>query len=179
MLNKRKIIVVNPKFQFKVSLLIAGLVIISSSIFPLMIMDLFEEYMQLAIKYQPDIKAALLEKRSAFFKTMFFWELGFVVLVFTFLLFVTHRIAGPIYKLQKYLSGIREGTESGKLFFRKGDYFMDLADDINLTIESLRSQGRSNDESLDEVVAYIKNLEMIVPEDKRPVLEEIISKISN
>ena len=42
-----------------------------------------------------------------------------------------------LYKMQKHLRSIREGFTPGKLFFRKGDYFQDVADDLNDTIEHI------------------------------------------
>jgi hypothetical protein len=43
----------------------------------------------------------------------------------------SNRIAGPIYRLQKYCRERAEGTEQGNLYFRKNDYFKEVADSIN------------------------------------------------
>lgn len=142
-------------------------------------MDVFDDYIKLVNKVAPDAKELVLNKRDAFRNTIILWEAGFVVLIFSFLIFVTHRVAGPIYKLQKYLRGIREGTENDKLYFRKGDYFPEVAEDVNLTIESLREDIVKNKTDLEEILAYIKNLEMVLPEDKKPVLNSIISRLSD
>lgn len=56
---------------------------------------------------------------------------------------------------------------------------MDLAQDVNLTIDSLRKYKTSEKESLEEIVAYIKNLEMVVPEDKKPVINSIVNKLAD
>lgn len=179
MLHKRKIIIINPKFQIKVSLLIAFIVVIATSIYPLMVLDIFDDYSAVITKLSPQNKPMILEKKTAFISTMVLWSFGITLLVFSSIIFITHRIAGPIYKLQKYLRGIREGTENDRLYFRKGDYFMDLAQDVNLTIDSLRKYKSSDKESLEEIVAYIKNLEMVVPEDKKPVIHSIVNKLSD
>ena len=144
-----------------------------------MVLDIFNDYSDIVIKFNPDLKTEVLKKKSTFIVSMLLWSTGISVIVFSSIIFITHRIAGPIYKLQKYLRGIREGSKSDRLYFRKGDYFLDLAQDINLTIESLQNYKNSDKEKLEEIVAYIKNLEMVVPEDKRPVISSIVTKLSN
>ena len=52
-------------------------------------------------------------------------------LIVAFGLVYSHRIAGPIYRLQKYLKERNAGTEKGNLYFRQGDYFPELADSVN------------------------------------------------
>ena len=144
-----------------------------------MVLDIFNDYSDIVIKFNPDLKTEVLKKKSTFIVSMLLWSTGISVIVFSSIIFITHRIAGPIYKLQKYLRGIREGSKSDRLYFRKGDDFLDLAQDINLTIESLQNYKNSDKEKLEEIVAYIKNLEMVVPEDKRPVISSIVTKLSN
>jgi signal transduction histidine kinase len=154
-------------------------VVLATAIYPMMVLDIFDEYAAAVMKFSPKSKAAILEKKSAFMWTMVLWSVGITLLVFSSIIFITHRIAGPIYKLQKYLRGIREGTENDRLYFRKGDYFMDLAQDVNLTMDSLQKHKTSDKENLEEIVAYIKNLEMVVPEDKKPVINSIVTKLSD
>ena len=92
--------------------------------------------------------------------------------------FYSHRIAGPLYKLQKHLRSIREGFNPGKLFFRNGDYFQDVADDLNDTIEHIEDGYKNDLVYLSEVNSYINNLSLVVPDDKRVVLNEISSRLS-
>ena len=77
----------------------------------------------------------------------------------------------------KFLTSIRDCEEYGKLYFRKGDYFPEIAEDINLTFNSLREQNKNDFVYLSEVNTYLKNLSMVVPEDKKIVLAEIIIKL--
>lgn len=106
------------------------------------------------------------------------WQIGFTALIFVCCIFLSHKIAGPIYKLQKYLSSVRNGEPHGKLFFRKGDYFHELADDINLTFDQIEESRKKDMVFLNEVNEYIKNLNMVVPENKQSVLEEISKKLT-
>ena len=57
------------------------------------------------------------------------------VIVF-FGLVYSHKIAGPVYRIQKYLRERAAGTEKGKLHFRDGDYFPEVAESINAYLSS-------------------------------------------
>jgi len=62
-------------------------------------------------------------------------------LIIAFGLVYSHRIAGPIYRLQKYLRAKSDGTEKGQLFFRQHDYFKEIADSVN---DYTNSNSRAN-----------------------------------
>lgn len=52
-------------------------------------------------------------------------------LILAFGLVYSHKIAGPVYRLRKYLRERAEGIETGQLRFREGDYFPEMADSVN------------------------------------------------
>jgi hypothetical protein len=91
---------------------------------------------------------------------------------------MSHKIAGPLYKLQNYLRDIREGGDVKSLFFRDGDHFHEIAEEVSQTMEYFSKQREKDFSYLDEVSSYIANLALVVPEDKKPVLNEIQSKLS-
>lgn len=83
-----------------------------------------------------------------------------------------------MYKLQKFLRSKRDGNIDGKLFFRKGDYFQEVADDLNETFDEIEEQHNQDLKYLNEVNSYISNLGMVVPEDKKAVLNEITQNLT-
>ncbi|MEX0799286.1 MAG: hypothetical protein WD025_07560 [Bacteriovoracaceae bacterium] len=83
-----------------------------------------------------------------------------------------------MYKLQKHLENIRSGGEVKPVFFRTGDNFQEIADEINLTLEYFVDQRQEDFSYLEEISAYMANLSLVVPEDKKPVLAEIQSNLS-
>jgi hypothetical protein len=117
-------------------------------------------------------------KRNSLVLFLVLLHLGFTCLTFLSCIFFSHKIAGPIYKLKKYLSEVRANTTKGPLFFRKGDYFLDLADDVNQTIDQLNEIHKNDLIYLGEVNSYINNLTLVVPDDKKIILHEISSKLS-
>lgn len=154
--------------------MICLLVLLGSAIYPKTIYDLFEKIIAL----QPESALRFAESRANLLNTLFLIEFAFIGIVFVTCIFVSHKIAGPIYKLKKYLTEVREGGANYPLSFRKGDNFSDLAVDVNDTIEYFRERREEEIEYLAEVVAYIDNISLVVPQDKKPVLEEIRSKLN-
>lgn len=53
---------------------------------------------------------------------------------------LSHRIAGPIYRLEKTLAALAEGDIATRVTLRKRDELKSLADGINLVVDSLRSK---------------------------------------
>jgi len=58
-------------------------------------------------------------------------------LVFVFAIVLSHRIAGPIYRIRTTLDEILKGDYSKRLFLRKTDELKDIADRINSLIDLL------------------------------------------
>jgi len=53
---------------------------------------------------------------------------------------VTFRIAGPVYRFEKYLKAVIRGEEVGPCRIRKGDEFQELCELINQATAQLREQ---------------------------------------
>jgi len=74
-------------------------------------------------------------------------------------IFLSHRIAGPIYRIEKTLSAIAEGDIASRITLRKRDELKSLADGINLVIDSLRSKVTVEVDSLGRMNKEIAELE--------------------
>lgn len=138
------------------------------------IFDIFEQIFKLSPENAAEIKA----NRNQLLLFLLIMELAILGIIFVISIFISHKIAGPMYKLKTYLNNIKDGGEITPIYFRKGDYFTELADDVNEFVHSLTNQRTQDFEYLEEVSAYIANLALVVPEDKKPVLEEILSKLA-
>lgn len=174
MANNRKIFIINPKFQLKLSLLICGLVLLGSVIYPKTIYDLFEKIIAL----QPELAQRYIESRQSLLNVLFLIEGAFLGLAFLIGIFISHRIAGPMYKMQNYLKNYRTGEIDYPLNFRDGDNFQEVADELNHTIDHLKNRTEDEIDYLEEVCAYMDNISLVVPQDKKPVLAEIKVKLS-
>jgi sensor histidine kinase YesM len=171
---KRNIFVINPKFQYKFSFIVCSLIFISSLIYPFTIYEIFESFFRL----DPSKAHMMQTNRNELLKWLVGIQFMYISVVFLVCIFISHKIAGPMYKLSNYLKNIIAGNSPERLYFRNGDNFTDIADLFNQAMERLE-EDRSNDfQYLSEVSSYIKNLSVVVPEDKKPVLNEIIVKLN-
>ncbi len=67
-------------------------------------------------------------------------------------LFYSHKIAGPLHRLQRYFTQAATESEQlkNKIFFREDDFFQEVPESINLYIDSIQSGSRAtstNDEA--------------------------------
>ena len=54
---------------------------------------------------------------------------------------LSHKIAGPVYRIQSYLKSLYlEGEPPGKLKFRDGDFFPEVADLVNGLVQHYEKQ---------------------------------------
>lgn len=154
------------------------IIFLSSVIYPITIHNLVSSIVEHIAATSPELSAQLLDRQSTLLVILILWQLGFTLLAFITCIFMTHKVAGPLYKLQKYLSSIRDGQFGGKLYFRKGDYFQEVAHDINETFETIQENYQNDFVYLSEVNAYLNNLALVVPDDKKVVLKEISEKLT-
>jgi signal peptidase II len=59
---------------------------------------------------------------------------------------VTHRVAGPVYRFEKYLSEIARGEDVGPCVLRDGDELQELCDRLNEAVVALKEQGTAQPE---------------------------------
>lgn len=169
MANNRNILVVDKSFQIKLCFIICSLVLIGSSIFFIAINDLFNQFISL----NTQMSESFINIKTQLFILLGVVQIAYLGIVFAFSLLISHRIAGPLYKLKMYLSDIREGGSFKELTFRDKDYFHDVALDVTDTIEYLTQKSEEEADYLDEISTYLENISLVVPEDKKPVLLEI------
>lgn len=65
------------------------------------------------------------------------WILGFIILIGVISLFVSHKIAGPVYRLEASTKLIAAGDLTHKVHLRQGDELGDLQDAFNSMSDSL------------------------------------------
>lgn len=58
---------------------------------------------------------------------------------------VTHRIAGPIYRFERYLEDVAAGTETGSCRIRDTDELQELCDKLNRAVTTLRGQEKAEE----------------------------------
>ena len=169
---KRSVFLINPRFQLRFSFILAGVVFLASLVYPLVFVDFLE-----AFASRTDANSS--EAFSDLLILLVPIQLLSSAVIFFLCIFMTHTIAGPLYKLKAHLSQIREGEAAvSDLKFRRWDEFHDVAEEVSLFLDEMVKNREADYLYLEEVVVYIKNLSHVIPEDKRPVLREISRRLT-
>ncbi len=171
---KRSIFLIEPKFQLKFSLAVCSLIFLSSLIYPLILWDFFNEI----ANHHGEIAKKLAQSKDDFLIYLIIIQSIFIIVVFILFIFLTHKISGPLYKLKNHLSGIRNGDPISPLKFRAGDHFEDVAEEVTLFLETISQNQEADFLYLDEVKSFIKNIAHIIPDDKKPLVDEIEHRLN-
>lgn len=137
---KRTQFLVNRKFQLKFAFYVCSWIFALSMVYPIIIYNLFE-YFLTAIGPDASKISISLEKVKAL-ENQVLVLLGVLQLLFlgiTFILsiFLSHRIAGPLFKLRRAIEETGKGNFDQRISFRKTDHFMELQDAFNDMIQHL------------------------------------------
>ncbi|MEZ5977934.1 MAG: hypothetical protein R3F34_06940 [Planctomycetota bacterium] len=68
-------------------------------------------------------------------------------------LVLTHRVAGPIYRFERYLEGVIDGSEPGRCKIREGDELKEFCELLNDAVAKLRAEAREAKDELEAVRA--------------------------
>ncbi len=150
------------------------IVAVSSLIYPFVIYSVFDMFLD---KLPSAVQGDMADVKKGVIASLLIFQLFYIAGVFFIFIFVSHKIAGPMFKLKKFLKHISDGNAPETLFFRNGDYFREVADYFNEAFQSISDRYKDDSKYIEEVIHYINNLSIVVPEDKKPVLKEIVSRL--
>jgi len=127
---KRRKFFIDPKFQLKYILLVIAMLLLYTMAF---IGTLFLPQLlpfMLGAPFSEQVKAA--EILLLYHKHV--WPAVFIVIpLFGFFsIFITHKVAGPVYRLKTRLQQLTEWDLDTKVTLRKGDDLQELADYLNI-----------------------------------------------
>lgn len=71
-------------------------------------------------------------------------------------LYLSHKIAGPVYRIERYLTDMAAGKLTAHIKLRKGDELVSVADKINELTDSLRTTIVNQRTSLDKIMAELE-----------------------
>lgn len=133
--GRRKVLLINPAFQLRVLAFFGGISVVT-------ILSFFAANRYFFSAFMNKGRALGLSSDHVFFQfiadqqhTMDIVTLAISISIMTFLfisgLILSHRVAGPLYKLTKHLNEIKDGKPAELISFRKNDYFQELVTAIN------------------------------------------------
>lgn len=134
---KRRQYYIDKKLQTKYALLTILLLMIYTLLFAII---LFTPYI-LGLSSNNTIEEQTRAARTLLNLHASVWPALGVVIVFLsgISVFITHKIAGPVYRFKKVLSEVADGNLDIAIKLRKRDDLQDLAEDMNGIIGELRN----------------------------------------
>ncbi len=149
----RRILLINKPFQIRFAVYVCSWLFVLSVIYPMLVSQLYDWFFKY-VSADPNGPMIPFIQKSR--QDMLFWlglmQVCFMLMTFLMSLFMSHRIAGPLYKLSKSMNGLRNGNLA-KITFRKNDHFQELAQDYNFMVESAADQISASKAHLDRALA--------------------------
>ena len=131
---------INPTFQLKMASfsILPGLIIVSA--YGLLINGLMKENYEILVNSSPmedAVKNQLWLELDQFKIQFVAFGFLFLILIFFFGIFLSHRVAGPIHKMKKAMEQVRKGDEGVRLLFNENEEFSEMTTSFNNMMDSL------------------------------------------
>ncbi|HEC79132.1 MAG TPA: HAMP domain-containing protein [candidate division WOR-3 bacterium] len=134
---RRKKYIIHKKYQFRLLGVLLGIVLAATLITTFVThYFLLSSIVDFTAKYgHPPTGKELI---YASFKPLIITVPIILFILCGVVIFISHKIAGPLYRLKMYMKKVGEGDFSVKLKFRNYDAIHDIADTFNEMVEKLR-----------------------------------------
>ncbi len=149
---KRTKLLVNPAFQLRFMAYMSLASLVSISVFYLASSLYFDAVYEMGYELGLDADhpyfSFIDDQRQLLLKIFVSLALVAFTLLMVFSLYLSHRIAGPIYRIEHYMEAVASGHEElGPVHLRQGDFFPEIASIVNATIHELRHHEEIGDDT--------------------------------
>ncbi|MBL7716400.1 MAG: methyl-accepting chemotaxis protein [Bdellovibrionales bacterium] len=182
MSHKRKLILIDKRFQLRFAFYVSSWIFGLSLVYPLVIQKLLDTLVRISsldttgVSFQQATAA-----RETSIAALVLFQIIYLVITLFISIFLSHRIAGPLTKLKNVFKDFSEGKPVGMVRFRKSDHFHDLADDFNRIIESEVRRRKDSQlllrrsiESIEKAIPYTEAQARIALEKSKADLGELL-----
>jgi sensor histidine kinase YesM len=168
---RRRNFLINKPFQLKFSFYVVSWIFVLSIIFPIIIYNIYDFlFKYLALDPQGPQIAIVQETRRNILLQLGTLQLVFFIFIFVLSIFISHRIAGPLYKLGKVMKEAKDGRlEAVK--FRSKDYFPELAETFSDLALNLKQKHLNTIQTLTQTLSQVQDESLKVEIKKR--IEEL------
>jgi HAMP domain-containing protein len=147
--KKRKILLINPKFQLAFLAHTLAVAVVAIGVFYAADLYFFWKFQQMGASLNLPADHGFYEflREQKMVMNVIFGVTAGVSLCMIALggLFLSHRVAGPLYRLDQHMKAIAENRHSGEVKFRQGDFFQELAASFNRQMRSRLIEAENND----------------------------------
>ena len=148
---KRRQYFVKPKLQIKYLLILATVIIVSSILIYYMFLDSL-----LNSPGMDQLSAGAINNFVRSYTGGFFWAmLIFTILVLIESIFYFHRLIGPIFFFDKVTARLKTGDFTMRIHHRKKDETIELAKNMNETVNNVRTAIAEDRKKIDAIKVAI------------------------
>jgi len=170
---RRRHFLINKKIQLKyvfltILLLVSYTIILLASIFAPYVITIFSDI-------PVSQKAAAAEVILILHSNIWPWVGALIALCGIYSIFITHKMAGPIFVLNRMASEVNNGNLTTRARLRKGDDLVEVADSFNNIVDDMESLLSIMDKEGKKLSSYIITLEKELV--SRDVPEEVLIKL--
>lgn len=150
---QRRTYVVDRRFQLKYTGLIVLIGAAIAAVAAFFIFQSWKENTELLAITMPDLAGTIQDREAS----KIYWAVGiFVVLeiagLFAWGILITHRIAGPLFIIDRYLEAIRSGFYPDMRPLRSHDELQQFFSSFSATIDGLRKREQDELEAIDQAL---------------------------
>lgn len=176
--KRRNIFLINRPFQLRFSFYVCSWLVALSFVYPLIVNNLFGYFIRYAFLDPMGPSVATLQRtRGEVTWLLISVQIIFLFVTFLISIFMSHRIAGPLFKLRKFFAQAKEGDLSPNLQFRKADHFPELAKEYNEMMEGIANRFKNNLELLNRAITDIEGIAGRSDGDSRKKLENALGSL--
>jgi methyl-accepting chemotaxis protein len=142
--DERRNYLINPKFQWSMVGIFIGISLIINIIYFISMSYSFNEFQAIGreLKLPPDGQFfKFINHQEGQFTKVFLWTSGISsVILVIFGVLLSHKIAGPIYRISEDLKSMIKDGKLKTVQFRKGDFFIEMTEIFNSFISSIKDK---------------------------------------
>jgi len=134
---RRRHYIINKRYQYRMLGRLLAIVFVAT-VFSILMTHYFILQSIVEVWYRLGRSPTATELIWESVKPLFYIVPIVLVMLAILVIFVSHRIAGPLVRLKNYMRKVGEGDLSVELQFRKNDEIHDVADTFNIMVAGLR-----------------------------------------
>lgn len=163
---KRHIYIIDRKFQFKYLFIILSMIFVSVAAVSFVTFYVIWDNVIKEFFFIPEASVKL---GDIFVRTSVISAATGVILLAVFGIagiFISHKIAGPIYRVERVADELKKGNLDVKVRFRKDDDLQELADSLNKMIDGIKGMVSEDKEIIRRLTAMSEKLSEDVKKQK-------------
>lgn len=178
MKNIRRQLLIHPNFQLRFALYVTAAIFVISLAFPVFFFSVFSHAEQnILVSNNPAALQAFQEAQKDSFWIYISCQLLLLVIGFGISLTLSHRIAGPLYKLKTAMIALQQGVLDRHITFRKRDNFQELASTFNSMSDALFIRRRRDYERVLSVIPKLERVHNQLHGEEKAIVHEALSAL--